>query len=78
MVDAYNKTKGIIAEAKYGYQGLSKFIESEIARDTWLMLTNQVKSVEWHFYVSAVTGKGGPSGPLLKALLEAGIEVIFH
>jgi RHS repeat-associated protein len=78
IVDAYNSTKRIIAEAKYGYQGLSEFIKTEIARDAWLLETGRVKAVEWHFYVSQVTGKGGPSGPLLEALLEAGITVIFH
>ena len=78
VVDAYNTTKKVIAEAKYGYQALSQFIQSEIARDAWLLETEKVKVVEWHFYVSQVTGKGGPSGPLLEALFEAGIKVIFH
>ena len=78
IVDAFNSAKRVIAEAKYGYQGLSQFIQTEIARDAWLLETKQVKAVEWHFYVSQITGKGGPSGPLLQALLEAGIKVIFH
>ena len=78
IVDAYNSAKSVIAEAKYGYQGLSEFIKTEIARDAWLLETGKVKIVEWHFYVSQITGKGGPSGPLLEALLEAGIKVFFH
>ena len=78
IVDAYNSSKKIIAEAKYGYQGLSEFIKTEIARDAWLLETGKIKVVEWHFYVSQITGKGGPSGPLLEALLKAGIKVIFH
>jgi RHS repeat-associated protein len=78
IVDAFNSSRRIIAEAKYGYQGLSQFIQTEIARDSWLLQQGKVNVVEWHFYISQVTGKGGPTGPLLKALLDAGIKVIFH
>ena len=78
IVDGYNKTKGIIYEVKYGYVALSKFVQTEIERDIYLVQSGQVNSVEWHFFVSNVTGKGGPSGPLLEALLNAGIKVIFH
>ena len=78
IVDGYNATKGIIYEVKYGYTSLSKFVQSEIERDLYLIQSGQVKSAEWHFFVSMATGKGGPSGPLLKALSEAGIKVYFH
>ncbi|MBR3919860.1 MAG: RHS repeat-associated core domain-containing protein, partial [Clostridia bacterium] len=78
IVDAYNVKDKIIAEAKYGYQGLSQFIQSEIARDAWLLKEGGIKVVEWHFYVSQITGKGGASDPLLEALLKEGFKVIYH
>ena len=79
IVDGFNRSRGIIYEVKYGYVSLSSFVQSEITRDAWLKANNcLVKSVEWHFYVSQTTGKGGPSEPLLKALFDAGIKVVFH
>ena len=78
IVDGYNAAKGVIYEVKYGYASLSHFIQSEIERDVFLMSSGQVKAVEWHFFVSQVTGNGGASSPLLKALANAGIKVVFH
>lgn len=76
IVDCFSKN--VAREAKYGYQGLSQFIQQEINKDAWLLNNGYIKSVEWHFYVSRVTGKGGPSGPLLKELLAKGFKVIYH
>ena len=78
IVDGYNEAQGIIYEVKYGYASLSSFIQSEIIRDVYLMQSGQVNSVEWHFFISNITGRGGPSAPLLEALLNAGIKVVFH
>ena len=72
------KNKIGIAEAKYGYQGLSSTIKKEIQKDAWLLKTKKVAKVQWHFYWSAVSKSGGPSGPLLKELINNGFEVIFH
>jgi hypothetical protein len=68
----------LIAEAKYGYQGLSNFIRTEIARDSWLLAQGEVNRVEWHFYYSEISQSIGPSFPLRKALQEAGIHVVIH
>ena len=76
IVDSFSKKAA--REAKYGYQGLSKFIQNEINKDAWLLKNGYVKSVEWHFYVSQITSKGGPSAPLLKELLRHGFKVIYH
>ena len=78
IVDGYNESSGIIYEVKYGYAALSQFVQTEIQRDIHLIQNGVVKGVEWHFFISQVTGKGGPSTPLLDALLEAGIKVVFH
>ena len=79
IVDGFNSATGVIYEVKYGAASLSQFIQSEIARDVWLRANDaSVKAIEWHFYVSQATGAGGPSGPLLEALAEAGIKVVFH
>ena len=78
IADAYNKATGVIAEAKYGYQSLSTFIQTEISKDLYLLQNGIVTSVEWHFYVSQISNSGGPSAPLLEALVNAGFKVFFH
>ncbi len=78
IVDAYNKSRKVIGEAKYGYQSLSQSIQKQIEKDAWLLRTGKVKSVEWHFYWSKVSKTGGPSGPLLRELLKRGFKVKFH
>ena len=76
VIDSYSKN--VIREAKYGYQGLSEFIQQEINKDVWILNNTSVKRIEWHFYWSSVSNSGGPSGPLLKELARCGIKVIFH
>ena len=78
VVDAYNTATGVIAEAKYGYQAFSSFIQSEVARDAWLLQSGAVNEVQWHFYYSQVSQTIGGSYNLIRALLDAGIHVIFH
>jgi len=34
--------------------------------------------VEWRFFMSAQTGKIGPSSPLMKDLMKNGFDVVFH
>ena len=78
VVDAYNASTGVIAEAKYGYQALSTFIQSELARDAWLLEQGLVSEVQWHFYFSQASQTIGGSYPLIRALLDAGIQVFYH
>lgn len=78
IVDAYNPSTKTIAESKYGYASLSKFIETEVERDAFLLKNNQVKVVEWHFYVSKATGLGGPSEALKEKLIENRINIVLH
>lgn len=68
----------LIAEATYGYVSLTQFVQAQIEKDAYLLQEGRVKVVEWHFYVSQITGKGGPSAPLLEELLRRGFKVIFH
>ena len=78
IVDGYDASSGIIYEVKYGYASFSQFVQTEVQRDAYLLQTGQVSSVEWHFFVSQITGKGGASGPLIEALKEAGIKIVYH
>ena len=78
VVDAYNTTTRVIAEAKYGYQAYSSFIQSEVARDAYLLQTGAVSEVQWHFYYSQVSHTIGGSYNLIRALLDAGIQVFYH
>ena len=44
VVDAFSRN--VIREAKYGYQGLSQFIQQEINKDVWILNNTSVKSIE--------------------------------
>lgn len=63
VVDAYNTTNNVIAEAKYGYQAFSSFIQTEVARDAWLLQSGTVSEVQWHFYFSEASQSIGGSYP---------------
>ena len=76
IVDSFSKR--VIREAKYGYQGLSQFIQREIDKDVWLLNNTDIKRVEWHFYWSQVSNTGGLSAPLRNELLRHGIKIVFH
>lgn len=76
VVDAFSKR--VAREVKYGYVSATKFVKAQVAKDAYLLQQGRVKAVEWHFYVSQATGKGGPSGPLLELLKAAGIKVKYH
>ena len=78
VVDAYNTASNIIAESKYGYQAYSSFIKAEVARDAWLLQSGAVNEVQWHFYYSEASQTIGGSYPLIRALLDAGIQVYYH
>ncbi len=72
---------GIGYEIKTGRQFLSTRIKEEIAKDTLLAPQNgtpgQLKEVVWVFYRSPFTGRIGASQPLLNALRDAGIRIIY-
>ena len=78
VADAYNASSRVVAEAKYGYQAFSSFIQTEVARDAWLLQSGAVREVQWHFYQSQASGTIGGSYNLIHALLEAGIQVFYH
>jgi hypothetical protein len=79
VVDGFNRTTRTIHEVKYGQQSLTQAIQSQIAKDAWLLNNHHdITQVIWHFHRSAQTGLGGPSGPLLQALIDAGFKVMLH
>jgi len=78
VADGYNAVTGVIAEAKYGYTSLTQFVQNQIAKDAFILQQGTVKAVEWHFYVSQITGKGGPSAQLIQELQRNGFKIIFH
>lgn len=69
---------GVAHESKVGYKALTSDIRRQIAKDVELMTTKQIQGSTWHFFQSPVTGVGGPSQPLMKALQDSGINVIVH
>ncbi|WP_155888144.1 hypothetical protein [Cupriavidus sp. WS] len=52
-------------EAKVGYTTLTKDVQLQILKDTKLLKTGAVNGAAWNFYTSPVTGRAGPSGPLV-------------
>lgn len=71
-VDVLTPGKAAI-ESKVGRTSLGSTEELQIAKDRQLIEQGKVTSVQWAFTRSGVTGKIGPTGPLAKALTEAGI-----
>lgn len=69
---------GVANEAKVGYTTLDTSTALQVSKDAELLQTKAVNGVAWNFYTSPVTGQGGPSAALLKALTDAGIKVIIH
>jgi RHS repeat-associated protein len=69
---------GVANEAKVGYQSLNAVNRLQLSKDAELLDMNRVDSVTWHFYESPVTGKIGPSQPLLDALDQNDIDVVIH
>ncbi len=68
----------IANEAKVGYTTLDQSTSLQLNKDAELLQSGAVNGVTWNFYTSPVTGKGGPSAALSKALNDAGIKVIVH
>jgi len=66
----------VAIESKVGRTSLTSVVRRELARDTKLLRTGQVDSVEWHFGISPTTGRGGPTGPLRNKLQRVGIPVV--
>jgi len=73
-------TEGTAIESKVGRVSLTKDIQRQIAKDVEMMKdpSSGVKSVEWRFSPSEVTGKMGPTAPLEKALEKAGIKIRYE
>ncbi len=69
---------GIANEAKVGYQTLTSGTRLQVMKDIELMQTQQVQGVIWNFYMSPVTGKIGPSGPLGNLLNSNNIPFTLH
>ena len=71
-------SKGVAHESKVGYQSLTKGLKSQIQKDAELMESNAVNGATWHFFESPVTGKNGPSKPLMDELRKNNIKVEIH
>lgn len=80
IVDQFSKETGVAREAKTGYKTLSKDIRSQIDKDAALLKDTDsgIKSVEWHFYESPVTGFGGASKNLQNYLKKNNIKYNIH
>ncbi len=76
IVDQF--ANGVIHESKVGYQSASDRIKTQIKKDAEIMKKEGVDGATWHFFQSPVTGKGGPSKPLMKELEDNNIKVEIH
>ena len=78
IADAFNPKTRYAVEVKYGYVTNNAFVQRQIAKDIGLLQSGTFDIVEWHFYVSKVTGKGGPSKQLQEVLLSNGISIVLN
>ena len=69
---------GVAYESKVGYASLTPRLQLQIEKDAELLNSGRVAGYEWHFFQSPVTGRLGPSQPLLNELQRNGINVILH
>jgi len=78
-IDVLKQGNRIVAiESKVGRTGLGRSgsrVRQELARDVKLLRSGEVDEVVWEFTRSEVTGKIGPTQPLLDALNKFGITV---
>lgn len=66
----------ILLEAKMG-RGARAL--RQIARDKALIAAGRFQGAEWHYFASQISGRIGPSGAVLDALLQSpDIDVIIH
>lgn len=70
--------ENVAHESKVGYTALTQRIRVQILKDAELIRTGAIEKSVWHFFVSGVTGLGGPSQPLIDFLVQNGIEYIIH
>ena len=52
-------------EAKEGYTSATQFIKKQLKKDIDLLSSKEIDKSIWHFFESPVTGKKGPSQPLI-------------
>ncbi len=65
--------EGVAIESKVGYVVYDSGIQLQVAKDQLLLQNQQVSAVKWLF-LDPMYGRSGPSGPLIAALEEAGIQ----
>ena len=75
VVDCYTAYDNTAIEVKYGYQGNSFRIKTEVKKDAYLLNNGIVDRVEWIFYRSAISGTVGGSQSLLNSLENTHIIV---
>jgi len=76
FIDAF--ADGVAYESKVGYVPLTDFVKKQVLKDAELLADKKVGAVEWNFYRSGITGKIGPSQPLLDFLKQNGIKYVIH
>lgn len=76
VVDQF--VKGVAHESKVGYTSATKFIKTQIAKETFLLSKGELKQSIWHFYRSPITGKIGATKNLINLLKSNNITVVIH
>jgi len=65
--------EGVAIESKVGYVTYDSGTQMQIAKDQLLLQNPQISAVKWMF-MQGMYRRFGPSGPLIDALEEAGIQ----
>ena len=71
-------SENVAYESKVGYTALTQRVRMQVLKDAELIRTGTIERSVWHFFVSGVTGEGGPSQPLIDFLIQNGIDYIIH
>ena len=71
-------SENVAHESKVGYTALTQRVRMQVLKDAELIRTGAIERSVWHFFVSGVTDKGGPSHPLFDFLIQNGIDYMIH
>lgn len=68
----------VLHEVKVGYVPLTRSVERQIRKDSWLIRTGALDGAQWHFVASDLTSTLGADPRVLDLLDEAGITYTIH
>jgi len=72
--DVWGESARTAYEAKSGYTSYNQRVTLQVLKDAELLTEGTFERGKWHFFRSPVSGRIGPSRPLIDALRNAGMD----